>query len=224
MDLGEILIYDEPSAPSLAVGEIVAYLKQLLPGARVSVPGEFFSYWLFRADDPDTATDELARRVAGIIARRGVTVMSGGGPGIMEAANRGAYDAGGVSVGLNIDLPFEQKPNPYVNRLLNFRYFFARKYMFLYHSMSFIIFPGGFGTLDELFESLTLFQTNRHPHFPVVLVDSSYWKGLISWVRSQLLKRGYISADDMRLFTIADTAEEIVSAALTELPDGASAP
>ena len=167
---------------------------------------------------------KLARRVAGIIARRGVTVMSGGGPGIMEAANRGAYDAGGVSVGLNIDLPFEQKPNPYINRLLNFRYFFARKYMFLYHSMSFIIFPGGMGTLDELFESLTLIQTNRHPHFPVVLVDSSYWSGLISWVRSQLLKRGYISAEDMNLFTIADTAEEIVSAALTESPDEAPAP
>jgi uncharacterized protein (TIGR00730 family) len=163
---------------------------------------------------------KLTRRVAKMIARRGVTVITGGGPGIMEAGNRGAHDAGGVSVGLNIDLPAEQDPNPYINKLINFRYFFARKYMFLYHSMAFIIFPGGFGTMDELFESLTLIQTERHPHFPVILVDSEYWGGLISWIEKTMLARGYIADEDMKLFTLADTAEEIVAAALAGSPEG----
>jgi len=161
---------------------------------------------------------KLARRVAGMIAERGVTVITGGGPGIMEAGNRGAYEAGGISVGLNIDLPSEQQPNKYINRLITFRYFFARKYMFLYHSIAFIIFPGGFGTLDELFESLTLIQTDRHPHFPVVLVDSSYWRSLLGWLKKNTLARGYIKAHDLDLFTVANTAEEIVAAALAEAP------
>jgi hypothetical protein len=158
---------------------------------------------------------KLASRVGAMVARRGVTVISGGGPGVMEAANRGANEAGGVSVGLNIDLPTEQKPNAYINRLINFRYFFARKYMFLYHSMAFIIFPGGFGTLDELFEALTLIQTERHPRFPVILVDREYWKGLLAWLKNAMCARGYIVEDDMKLFTLADSAEEVVAAALS---------
>jgi len=157
---------------------------------------------------------KLARSVAREIARRGVTVITGGGPGIMEAGNRGAKEAGGVSVGLNIDLPTEQKPNAYLTHMLHFRYFFARKYMFLYHSIAFIIFPGGFGTLDELFESLTLIQTNRHPHFPVVLVDRSYWRGLLRWAKREVLGRGYIEERDFALVTMADTVEEIMAAAL----------
>lgn len=157
---------------------------------------------------------KLAREVARRIAERGVTVITGGGPGVMEAGNRGAKEGGGVSVGLNIDLPTEQEPNGYITRLLNFRYFFARKYMFLYHSLAFVIFPGGFGTLDELFESLTLIQTDRHPHFPVVLVDRSYWSGLLRWTKREVLGRGYIAARDFDLITVADTAEEIVAAAL----------
>ena len=161
-----------------------------------------------------SAEYKLARQAAKEIARRGVTVITGGGPGIMEAGNRGAKDGGGVSVGSNIDLPFEQEPNPYITRLINFRYFFARKYMFLYHSLAFVIFPGGFGTLDELFESLTLIQTNRHPHFPVVLVDKSYWRGLLRWTKREVLGRGYIDALDFDLITVADTADEIVAAAL----------
>jgi len=160
----------------------------------------------------------LARRVARLLAKRGASVITGGGPGIMEAANRGASEAGAVSVGLNIDLPTEQKPNRYINRLINFRYFFARKYMFLYHSMSFVIFPGGFGTLDELFEALTLIQTDRHPHFPVVLVDKDYWAGLATWLRTHVLESGFVAAGDMDLFAFADTAEEIVEAALLEPP------
>ena len=157
---------------------------------------------------------KLARRVAAMIVRRGVTVITGGGPGIMEAGNRGASEAGGVSVGLNIDLPSEQKPNSYINRLITFRYFFARKYMFLYHSMAYIIFPGGFGTLDELFESLTLIQTDRHPRFPVVLVGRAYWRGLLGWIKKQVLASGYIGHEDIQLITVADTAEEVVAAAL----------
>ena len=160
----------------------------------------------------------LARRTAKLLAKRGASVITGGGPGIMEAANRGASEAGAVSIGLNIDLPTEQKPNPYINRLINFRYFFARKYMFLYHSMSFVIFPGGFGTLDELFEALTLIQTDRHPHFPVVLVDKDYWAGLAGWLRGHVLEGGFVAPEDMDLFTFADTAEEIIEAALVDPP------
>ncbi len=161
---------------------------------------------------------QLAREVGRMIAERNVTVMTGGGPGIMEAANRGAHEAGGISVGLNIDLPTEQRPNDYINRLITFRYFFARKYMFLYHSVAFIIFPGGFGTLDELFESLTLIQTDRHPHFPVVMVNESWWKGLLNWTRKNVLASGYIAPEDLKLMTFADTAEEIVEAALAGVP------
>jgi len=157
---------------------------------------------------------KLARTVAREVARRGVTVITGVGPGIMEAGNRGAKEAGGASVGLNIDLPTEQQPNAYITHLLHFRYFFARKYMFLYHSIAFIIFPGGFGTLDELFESLTLIQTKRHPHFPVVLVDRSYWRGLLRWAKREMLGRGYIKDQDFALMTVADTVEEIIAAAL----------
>ena len=163
---------------------------------------------------------KLARRVGAAIAKRGVAVITGGGPGIMEAANRGAKEAGGISVGLNIDLPFEQKANDYITRLINFRYFFARKYMFLYHSLSFVIFPGGFGTMDELFESLTLIQTGRHPHFPVVLAGKHYWGGLLDWLKQQMLKDGYIAPQDLDLLRVADTAKEIVEAALVVSPNG----
>jgi len=162
----------------------------------------------------------LARRVGAMIAKRGVTVITGGGPGVMEAANRGAHEAGGVSVGLNIDLPTEQMPNDYINRLIKFRYFFSRKYMFLYHSTSFIIFPGGFGTMDELFEALTLIQTDRHPHFPVVLVGSDYWGGLLDWIRGRMLEDGYIGDADLDLITVADKPGEIVEAAMLSVSNG----
>lgn len=157
---------------------------------------------------------KMARKVGSLIAKRGVSVITGGGPGVMEAANRGALEAGGISVGLNIDLPSEQKPNPYINRLLHFRYFFARKYMFLYHSLSFIIFPGGFGTFDELFEALTLIQTDRSPRFPVVLAGRDYWESMVEWIRKEMMGRKYITEDDMSLITITDNADEIVEAAL----------
>ena len=138
----------------------------------------------------------------------------------MEAANRGARDAGGVSVGLNIDLPTEQVSNEYVTKLINFRYFFARKYMFLYHSVAFVIFPGGFGTLDELFESLTLIQTERHPHFPVVLVGKEYWGGLLDWMKRRTLAEDYIAPEHLDLITLADEPNEIVEAATLASSNG----
>ncbi len=156
----------------------------------------------------------LARRVGQLIAARGVPVITGGGPGIMEAASRGAFERGGVSIGLNISLPEEQKPNPYLTRQVTFRYFFARKYMFLYHSMAFLIFPGGFGTADELFEALTLIQTERSPRFPVVLVGSAYWRGLVDWMKHSMRASGYIGPQDMELMRMADEPEEIIEAAL----------
>ena len=159
---------------------------------------------------------KLGREVARKLAERGISVITGGGPGIMEAANRGAFEAGGVSVGLNIELPTEQKPNKYQTISMNFRYFFARKYMFVYHSMAFIIFPGGYGTMDELFEALTLIQTHRSPSFPVVLVGRDYWQRLIDFVEQDALGHEYIEKADLNLVTFAEKAEEIIDAAVVD--------
>ena len=158
----------------------------------------------------------LARKVARKLAERGISVITGGGPGIMEAANRGAFEAGGTSVGLNIELPSEQKPNKYQTISMDFRYFFARKYMFVYHSMAFIIFPGGFGTMDELFEALTLIQTRRSPSFPVVLVGRDYWQRLLDFVEKDALGQEYIDKADLKLITFAEKAEEIIDAAIVD--------
>lgn len=151
-----------------------------------------------------------ARELASKLAREGFTTITGGGPGIMEAANRGAHEAGGVSVGLNIELPHEQGMNRYVNLPLNFRYFFVRKTMFVKYAQAFVIFPGGFGTLDELFEALTLIQTGKLANFPVVLFGSDYWRGLLAWIDERLVGGTMISADDRRLLTVTDEVEEIV--------------
>lgn len=142
------------------------------------------------------------------LARDGFAVITGGGPGIMEAANRGARDAGGLSIGCNIELPHEQKGNPYTNLSINFRYFFVRKTMFVKFSDGFVIFPGGFGTLDELFEALTLVQTKKIHRFPIVLYDSEYWSGLIDWIRARLLAEGTISAEDLSLLVVTDSIDE----------------
>ena len=157
--------------------------------------------------DPDY---ELARKTAHLLVEAGYGVITGGGPGIMEAGNRGAAEAGGTSAGLNIDLPFEQKPNQYANLRLDFKYFFIRKVMFVKYAKAFVILPGGFGTLDELWESLTLIQTHRIGKFPVILVDSSYWKGLLDWINGTVLAQNKISEGDMLLFQVADTPEEVV--------------
>ncbi|MDR1612604.1 MAG: TIGR00730 family Rossman fold protein [Planctomycetota bacterium] len=138
---------------------------------------------------------------------RGYTVITGGGPGIMEAANKGAREAGGASIGLNIDLPYEQKPNPYIGKLLNFRYFFCRKVMFSKYSQAIVAFPGGFGTMDELFEHLTLVQTRKIPPMPVILVGADYWKGMLEWLGKVMLDRhGYVDAGDMDLCVLVDSA------------------
>jgi len=138
------------------------------------------------------------------------SVISGGGPSIMEAANKGAYQQGGLSVGLNIALPHEQTPNPAQDISLTFRYFFVRKLMFVKYSMGYVVFPGGFGTLDEFFESLTLIQTQKIRRFPVILYGSSFWTGLIDWLKDQVLIEGCISEEDLDLFYIVDTPEEVL--------------
>ncbi len=155
---------------------------------------------------------ELTVNIARSIAEAGYGIITGGGPGIMEAGNRGAHLAGGTSVGLNIDLPFEQHDNPYIDddKSLDFDYFFVRKVMFVKYSQGFVVLPGGFGTLDELFEAITLIQTNKIGRFPIILVGSSFWKGLIDWVKETMLEAGNISATDLDLIRIADSAEEVV--------------
>ena len=154
----------------------------------------------------------MAVKLGHDLAKDGYTVITGGGPGIMEAANRGAKEAGGESVGLNIDLPFEQQPNPYIGKLLSFRYFFCRKVMFSKYSKAIVTFPGGFGTLDELFEHLTLVQTMKIPPMPIVLVGREFWKDGVAWIEAQLLKaEKYIGPDDPSLFTLVDTPEEALA-------------
>jgi hypothetical protein len=151
----------------------------------------------------------LCRETAACLADHGFSVITGGGPGLMEAANRGAAEAGGVSVGLNIELPHEQRPNPYANRSLHFHYFFARKLMFVRYARAFVIFPGGFGTLDEMFESLTLIQTDRIKHFPTILVGSEHWRPLLDWIDGTLEDEGMIGPEDRRLLVTADTPGEV---------------
>jgi uncharacterized protein (TIGR00730 family) len=152
---------------------------------------------------------ELAAHTARLLGERGLDVITGGGPGAMEAANRGAQAAGVRSIGLGIDLPFEQGMNPYVDLGLTFHYFFTRKVMFVRYASAFVALPGGFGTLDELFEALTLIQTGKVRHFPVVLVGSAYWAGLHDWVRERLAAEGKISSKDLDLLTVTDDPEEV---------------
>jgi uncharacterized protein (TIGR00730 family) len=152
----------------------------------------------------------LARQTARLLGEAGIAVITGGGPGIMEAANRGARDAGATSVGLNIELPFEQAQNQYVDLGLRFHYFFTRKVMFVRYACAFVVFPGGFGTLDEMFEALTLIQTGKIRHFPVVLVEPGYWRGLMGWIRERVLAEGRISPGDLELLRMSDDPAEVV--------------
>lgn len=153
---------------------------------------------------------QAAEKIAGLLADEGFSIISGGGPGIMEAANKGAAERDAISVGLNIDLPFEQIPNKYQNLTLDFRYFFARKVMFVKYSMGYVCMPGGFGTLDEFFESLTLMQTNKIYPMPLVLFGVEYWEGLLAWMRSKLIEHGTISEEDFDLITLTDDPGEVV--------------
>lgn len=162
---------------------------------------------------PEDAVYKMAEETASQLVRHGYGVITGGGPGVMEAANKGAHSQGGKSVGLNIDLPFEQHENPYIDRdkILNFEYFFVRKVMFVKYSQGFIVMPGGFGTLDELFEAVTLIQTKKIGAFPIVLLGRDYWSGLFDWIKSVLLKQGNINEEDLDLIHLVDTSEEAVA-------------
>jgi uncharacterized protein (TIGR00730 family) len=182
--------------------------------AHVGAAASFFGSARTPQDDPEYA---LARDTARLVGEAGMAVITGGGPGVMEAANRGARDAGALSIGLGIELPFEQALNGHLDIALEFHYFFARKIMFVRYASGFVVFPGGFGTLDELFESLTLIQTGKVRNFPVILVGSDYWRDLFEWLRDRVLAEGKISAHDMDLVTVTDdpavVRERLMSAA-----------
>jgi uncharacterized protein (TIGR00730 family) len=160
-----------------------------------------------KPDDPDY---KAAQETAALLSAQGFAVITGGGPGIMEAANRGAFEAGGLSIGCNIELPFEQRPNAYQTLSLTFKYFFVRKMMFVKYSLAFVIFPGGFGTLDELFEALTLIQTRKIRNFPIVLYGKNYWSGMLAWLQDVMLPGGKISDHDMQMFHVVDSPAEVV--------------
>jgi uncharacterized protein (TIGR00730 family) len=186
------------------MGEFVEGFDNL---ARIGPAVTIFGSARTPADHPQYAA---AREMARMLGEAGFGIITGGGPGIMEAANRGARDAGVLSIGCNIELPFEQGINPYVDVAINFRYFFVRKTMFVKYAEAFIIFPGGFGTLDELFEAMTLIQTGKVRDFPVVLIGTDYWRGLTEWIRNTLLAEGKVSPDDVDLVTVTDSLEEAV--------------
>ncbi|MFH0990233.1 MAG: TIGR00730 family Rossman fold protein [bacterium] len=160
---------------------------------------------------PGTRHYELAVNVAKELVQNGFNILTGGGPGIMEAANKGAQEANGASVGVNIDLPFEQEANRYIDRgrVVTFRHFFVRKVMFVKYAHGFVVLPGGFGTLDEFFEAVTLIQTSKTKKFPVILVDSSFWSGLLDWINETLIKQGMISKEDLQIFHIIDDPKEV---------------
>lgn len=159
---------------------------------------------------PDHPMYLAAEETARLFAKAGVPVITGGGPGIMEAANKGAFEAEGISIGCNIELPHEQRVNPYLTSSLDFKFFFVRKTMFVKYAIGFVVFPGGFGTLDELFESLTLIQTGKVTDFPVVLFGTEYWRGMVDWIHQRMVDDGYISTPELRLFTVTDDPHVVV--------------
>jgi len=201
-ELGEF-IHTDPWRVMRIQGEFVYGFNALADvGAGVAVFGS-------ARIKPDHPHYDAARALGAKLADAGFAVITGGGPGIMAAANQGARDAGGLSIGCNIELPFEQAPNPYTNLSINFRYFFVRKTMFVKYSEGFVIFPGGFGTLDELFEALTLVQTQKIHRFPIILYSSAYWAGLIDWIKETQLSEGVISPEDLNLLIVTDSIDEI---------------
>jgi hypothetical protein len=184
------------------------FRKGFVAVARIDRPAiTIFGSARIREDHPAYAQ---AREVGRLLAQAGFAVVTGGGPGVMEAANRGANEGGGLSVGFNIELPHEQALNPYVDLGLTFKHFYVRKTMFVKAAEGFVIFPGGFGTLDELFESLTLIQTGKVLHFPVILFDAAYWQPLLDFIRDRLLADGMISPEDLALLTVTDDPQEVV--------------
>ena len=196
---------------TLSDGARVARIRQELKMgfkalAHVGPAASFFGSARTHPDDPEYG---LARETARIVGEAGLAIITGGGPGAMEAANLGARDAGALSIGLNIELPFEQGLNPFCDIGLEFHYFFTRKIMFVRYASGFVVFPGGFGTLDETFEALTLIQTGKIRHFPVVMVGTDYWGGLIDWIRERLLAEGKIAPQDLELFSVTDDPYDV---------------
>jgi uncharacterized protein (TIGR00730 family) len=204
----------EEGAERLHVERIAdEFLQGFETVAKIAKPAvSIFGSARVREDHPAyRAAVEAGRR----FAEAGFTVVTGGGPGVMEAANRGAKEGGGLSVGFNIELPHEQHSNPYLDVSLTFSHFYARKTMFVKAAEGFVIFPGGFGTLDEFFEALTLIQTGKVMHFPVVLFDSDYWQGLLDWIQERLLAEGMISPNDEDLLVVTDEPAEVVATVVT---------
>ena len=159
---------------------------------------------------PDDPYYQMAERLGMLLAQEGFAVITGGGPGLLEAGNKGAAEAGGMSVGMNIKFPFEQKPNPYANLQLDYKYFFVRKVMFIKYAVAYVIMPGGYGTMDEFFEALTLIQTKRVRSFPVILMGTEYWKGLLDWLKDSMVQRSMILPFDLEMIQLIDEPEEVV--------------
>ena len=201
---GVEFIHTDPWRVLRIMGEFVEGFDEL---ATLSRGIAIFGSARTKPDDPDY---RAAQETAALLSAQGFAVITGGGPGIMEAANRGAFEAGGLSIGCNIELPFEQRPNAYQTLSLTFKYFFVRKMMFVKYSLGFVIFPGGFGTFDELFEALTLIQTKKIRNFPVVLFGRQYWSGMLAWLREEVLRGGKINEHDLDLFHVTDSPAEVV--------------
>jgi uncharacterized protein (TIGR00730 family) len=188
-------------------------MSEFVDGFEVlSQVGEAVSIFGSSRTKPATRYYKLAEEIAYLLAKEGYAIITGSGPGLMEAANKGARRAKGKSIGLNIQIPIEQKPNKYVDTLLDFRYFFVRKVMFVKYAKAFVILPGGYGTLDEFYEAINLIQTLRIDKFPVVLVGKKYWQGMLSWLRNTVLKEGNISPEDLDIFTVVDRPQDVVNA------------
>ncbi len=201
----EIKIYDSWQIFKIMSEFVDGFEKLARIGPCVSIFGS-------AREKPGRDDYKLAEEIAYLLTKKGFGIITGGGPGVMEAANKGAHFAGGRSVGLNINLPFEQIPNSFIDpdKLIDFDHFFVRKVMFMKYAQGYIVLPGGFGTLDEMFEAITLIQTQKLVHFPIVLVDRDYWKGLVQWIEERLLAEGKISPEDMEIFQLVDSPEEAV--------------
>lgn len=188
-------------------------MSEFVDGFEVlSKVGEAVSIFGSSRTKPNTKHYKLAEEIAYLLAKEDYAIITGSGPGLMEAANKGARRARGKSIGLNIQIPSEQKPNKYVDTLLDFHYFFVRKVMFVKYAKAFVILPGGYGTLDEFTEAINLIQTQRISKFPVVLVNSEYWKGMLDWLKEIVLRHGNISREDLNIFTVVDKPKDVVTA------------
>ncbi len=205
-DWNEIKTYDSWQIFKIMAEFVQSFERLARIGPCVSVFGS-------ARTKPSDVHYKIAEEVSYLLTKQGYGIITGGGPGIMEAANKGAHFAGGKSVGLNIKLPFEQKANPFIDpeNLIEFDFFFVRKVIFMKYAQGYVVLPGGFGTLDELFEALTLVQTDKLVRFPIILVDKEYWGGLIDWIKDRLLAEGNISPEELNIFHLVDTAEEAVS-------------